>query len=151
MHVEVLVAQSCLTLCNLMDCSPPGSSVHGILQGRTLEWVAIPFSRDLSDPGIESRSPVLQKDSLRSELPIVIYNVKRLYSIYSYKILSAFPMLYYICLQLILWLKLCILNPYPVFPLLPSLSELVPTSQFSASVSLLLFCFINQLYFLGSM
>ena len=36
--------QSCLTLCDLMDCSPPGSSVHGILQARTLEWVAISFS-----------------------------------------------------------------------------------------------------------
>ena len=41
----VLVAQSCLTLCDPMDCSPPGSSVHGILQARILEWVAIPFSR----------------------------------------------------------------------------------------------------------
>ena len=41
----VLVTQSCLTLCNPMDCGPPGSSVHGILQARILEWVAIPFSR----------------------------------------------------------------------------------------------------------
>ena len=39
------VAQSCLTLCNPMDCSPPGSSVHGILPARILEWVAISFSR----------------------------------------------------------------------------------------------------------
>ena len=37
--------QSCLTLCNPMDCSPPGSSVHGILQARMLEWVAISSSR----------------------------------------------------------------------------------------------------------
>ena len=36
-----------------MDCSPPGSSVHGILQARILEWVAVPFSRDLPNPGIE--------------------------------------------------------------------------------------------------
>ena len=42
--VCVSVAQSCLTLCDSMDCSPPGSSVHGILQARILEWVAIPFS-----------------------------------------------------------------------------------------------------------
>ena len=40
-----LVAQSCLTLCNPMDCSPPGSSVHGISQARILEWVAMFFSR----------------------------------------------------------------------------------------------------------
>ena len=39
------VAQSCLTLCDPMDCSPPGSSVHGILQARILEWVAMPSSR----------------------------------------------------------------------------------------------------------
>ena len=42
--------QSCLTLCNAMDCSPPGSSVHGILQARILEWVAISFSRGSSRP-----------------------------------------------------------------------------------------------------
>ena len=46
----VLVAQSCLTLCHPMDCSPPGSSVHGILWVRILEWVAIPFSRGCSQP-----------------------------------------------------------------------------------------------------
>ena len=44
------VAQSYLTLCNPMDCSPPGSSVHGILQARILEWVAIAFSRGSSWP-----------------------------------------------------------------------------------------------------
>ena len=43
--VCVLVTQSCLTLWDPMDCIPPGSSVHGILQARTLEWVAIPISR----------------------------------------------------------------------------------------------------------
>ena len=43
-----LVTQSCLTLCDPMDCSPPGSSVHGILQARILEWVAISFSRGSS-------------------------------------------------------------------------------------------------------
>ena len=42
------VTQSCLTLCNPMDCSPPGSSVHGILLARILEWVAISFSRGSS-------------------------------------------------------------------------------------------------------
>ena len=45
--------RSCLSLCDPMDCSPPGSSVHGILQARILEWVAMPSSRDLSNPGIE--------------------------------------------------------------------------------------------------
>ena len=45
---EVLVTQSCLTLCDLTDCSPPGSSVLGIFQARILEWVAISFSRGSS-------------------------------------------------------------------------------------------------------
>ena len=44
------VAKSCLTLCDPTDCSPPGSSVHGILQARILEWVAISFSRGSSRP-----------------------------------------------------------------------------------------------------
>ena len=44
----VLVAQSCPTLCDPMDCSPPGSSVHGVLQTRILEWVAISSSRGSS-------------------------------------------------------------------------------------------------------
>ena len=61
------VAQSCLTLCNPMDCSLPGFSVHGIFQARTLEWVAIFFSRYLPNPGIKPRSPALQADALPSE------------------------------------------------------------------------------------
>ena len=43
--VLVLVAQSCLTLCDPTNCNPPGFSVHGILQARTLEWIAISFSK----------------------------------------------------------------------------------------------------------
>ena len=47
---EMLVAQSCPALCNPVDCSLPGSSVHGIVQARMLAWVAIPFSRGFSQP-----------------------------------------------------------------------------------------------------
>ena len=65
----MLAIQLCPTLCDPMNCSPPGSSVHGILQARILEWVAIPFSRDLSNPEIKPRSPALQVDSLLSEPP----------------------------------------------------------------------------------
>ena len=50
MKVKVLVAQSCLMLCDPVDCSPPGSSVHGIMQARILEWAAISFSRGSSQP-----------------------------------------------------------------------------------------------------
>ena len=48
--VKVLDTQSCPTLCDPMDCSPPGSSTHGFLHARILEWVAIPFSRGSSWP-----------------------------------------------------------------------------------------------------
>ena len=50
----VLVVHSCPTLCDLMDYSPPGSSVHGIFQARMLEWVAIFFSRGSSQPRDET-------------------------------------------------------------------------------------------------
>ena len=50
-----------------MDCSPLGSSVHGIFQARILEWVAFSPSGDLSDPGIKPGSPALQGDSLPPE------------------------------------------------------------------------------------
>ena len=59
--------QSCLTLCNPTDFSPPGSSVHGILQARILEWAAISSSRGSSSPRIKTMSPTspaLQADSL---------------------------------------------------------------------------------------
>ena len=46
-EVELLVAQSCLTVYDPMDYSPPGSSVHGILEARTLEWVAFSSSRGI--------------------------------------------------------------------------------------------------------
>ena len=49
------VAQSCPTLCDPMDCSLPGSSLHGILQARVLEWVAISFSRGSSQPRDRTR------------------------------------------------------------------------------------------------
>ena len=65
--MESLVVQLCLSLSDLMDCSPPGSSVHGILQARILEWLPFPSPGDLPDPGIEPRSPALQADSLTSE------------------------------------------------------------------------------------
>ena len=52
----VLVVQSCLTFCDPVDCSPPGSSAHGILQARILQWVAMFCSRDLPNLGTEPTS-----------------------------------------------------------------------------------------------
>ena len=64
-----LVTQSCPTLCDPMDCSPPGSSVHGNLQARLWSGLPCPPPGDLSNPEIEPRSPTLRVDSLPAELP----------------------------------------------------------------------------------
>ena len=53
------VIQLCPTLCDPINCSLPGSSVHGIFQAIVLEWIAISFSRDLPNPGLEPASPAL--------------------------------------------------------------------------------------------
>ena len=70
MPVKVLVTQSCLILCNPVDCSPPGSSVHGVLQARMLKRVA---PGDCADPGFKPKSPAFQADSLLSKLPGKLY------------------------------------------------------------------------------
>ena len=64
-----LVTQSCPTLCNPTECSPLGSSVHGILQARILELLPFPSPGDLPELGTEPRSPTLQVDSLLSKSP----------------------------------------------------------------------------------
>ena len=64
---KVKVFQSCPTLCDPMDCT-----VHGILQARILEWVAVPFFRGSFQPRIEPRSPALQVDSLPAELQAIM-------------------------------------------------------------------------------
>ena len=52
--IQSEVAQSCPTLSDPMDCSPPGSSIHGIFQARVLEWGAIAFSKRISRENISS-------------------------------------------------------------------------------------------------
>ena len=74
--------QSCLTLCDPMDCNPPGPSVHGILQARILEWVAISFSRGFYQPRdrtVSAASPALQQ---------IVYPLSHLKSPFSLPILS---------------------------------------------------------------
>ena len=68
----VVVAKSCLILLDPTDCSPPGSSVHGVFQARILEWVAMPSSRGSFQPRDQtyiSSAPALQADSLTPEPP----------------------------------------------------------------------------------
>ena len=57
----VLISQLCLTLCDPLDCSPPDSSVHGILQAWILEWVAIPFSRESALPNLPHCRQILYR------------------------------------------------------------------------------------------
>ena len=64
-----LVTESCLTLCNPVDCSLTGSSFDGILQARILESVVIPFSREFPNAELEPGFPALQGDSLLSKSP----------------------------------------------------------------------------------
>ena len=61
--------QLCPTLCDPIECSLPGSSVHRILQARILEWLSLPSPEDLPNAGIKPGSPSLQVDSLPSEPP----------------------------------------------------------------------------------
>ena len=63
----MLITQSCLTLCDPMDCNPPGSFVHGHLQARNWSGLPFPSPGDLPNPGTEPKSPALQADSLLSE------------------------------------------------------------------------------------
>ena len=67
--MKVLVTQSCPTLCDPMDCSPPGSSVRGILQQEYLSGLPLPSPGDLPDPRFEPGSPTLQTESVLSESP----------------------------------------------------------------------------------
>ena len=69
MHAKSL--QSYLTLCNPMDCSLPGSSVHGILQARILEWVAMPSSRGSSRPWDQTLGSYVSGIGRQVLLPLV--------------------------------------------------------------------------------
>ena len=69
MTLKALVPLPRLTLWEPTDCSPPGSSVQGILQARILEWLPFPPSEDLPQAGTKSVSPELEVDSLPSEPP----------------------------------------------------------------------------------
>ena len=68
-HVCML---SCIQLCNLKDSSLPGSSVHGILQARVLEWIFISSSRHLPDPGIKPASPSFTGEFFTTEPTVLV-------------------------------------------------------------------------------
>ena len=65
--VKVKATEWCLTLCDPMDCTPPGSSAHEILQQEYCNGLPFPSPGDLANPGIKPGSPALQADSLPTE------------------------------------------------------------------------------------
>ena len=111
--VKVSAVRSCPTLCDPMDCSPPGSSVHGILQARILEWVAIPFSRGSSRPRAQAKISCI---------------AGRLFTIWA---TGAAP--FYIYSSGYISISISQFIPPPPYPL-------VIISLFSPSVGLFLFC-----------
>ena len=127
------VTQSSLTLCDPKDCSPPGSSVHGILQARILEWVAIAFSKGSSWPRDQTRSPALQMD------PLLLSHQRK--SRVSFKCTNLF---FYFCIpysMLTPKILVSILNIHlitSIFPT-PTLSLLGTTILFSVSMCLFWF------------
>ena len=82
--VCVLVSQLFLTLCNLMDCGPPDSSVHGISQARIWNGLLFPSPGDLPDPGIKPKSSALQTDSLPSV--DVVQSLSHVWSLWSHEL-----------------------------------------------------------------
>ena len=105
LHAKLL--QSCLTLCDPMNCSPPGSSVHRILLARILDWVVMPSSRGSSPP----------RDQTQVSMSPAFFFSLRCYEKYIYLlfILEAnyFTILYWLCHTLTRILHRCIRVPHP--------------------------------------
>ena len=75
MHFAAKSLQSCLTLCDPIDGSPPGSPIPGILQARTLEWVAISFSNAFYMSIINTYIKNMERKKKSSEVTIVIFTL----------------------------------------------------------------------------
>ena len=93
------VAQSCPTLCNPMDCSLPGSSLHGILQARVLEWVAISFSRGSSWPRDQTQV---------SRIPGKRFNLWATREAHQYIILSNLKYNIFWPSLMVVWIRICL-------------------------------------------
>ena len=98
--VHAQSVESCLTLCNPMDCSPPGFSVHWNFQARILEWVTIPFVRGSPPSGIEPTTSAPTGGFFTTE-PLGKYPSASTYK----RQLLIFPILYFLCLLLAFSIK----------------------------------------------
>ena len=131
--MQVLVAQSCPTLCNLMDCSQPGSSAHGILQARILELIVISFSRGPSRPrdwtwvsSVTGRFNTLPKLYITASQIVHFYNIPTINS----------------------WL---LLSPIWLFYFFPLASNVMATRNQSLDILSLLSTFVSDLVQTNSM
>ena len=137
--------QSCLTLCDPMECSPPGSSVHGILQARTLEWVAMLFSRRSSRPRDRRVSCIIGRSFTfwaTREVPIIshYYLLSKLHCTAA---MNGFPLL-----------LPCVLVPHPTMSPSRELSLVLDTRTHThthtehpcnfLSIVLLGFCYLSK-------
>ena len=108
MYLKVLVTLSCLTVWDSMDCSPVGSSLHGIFRQEYWSGLPFPSPRNLPDPGIEPGSPALQADSLPSEPSGKPYNIHPHFSFFVFLPPSLSPSLPLSLLFLLFFLSTCL-------------------------------------------
>ena len=79
--MKVLITQSCLTLCDPTNCSPPGFSVHGILEARILQWIAILFSRGSNHGLLHCRQILYLRATGKSKILLVVTSIVRAQSL----------------------------------------------------------------------
>ena len=145
MHTKSL--QVCLILCQPMDCSPPGSSVHGFSKQEYWSGLSCPPPGDLPDPGIEPRSPALPEDSLSAEPPgrLSIYICILFHILFYYGLLqdieySSLRCTVGFCVIFALYIVVCMCQSQVPSLTLHILSPSVTVNLFSMPVSLFLFC-----------
>ena len=133
-HCECEVTQLCLNLCDPMDYSLSGSSVHGIFQARERSGLPFPSPGDLPNPGIEPRSPALQADALTSEPP-----GKRSKMSYAYVFVSmtskvfTFFSVIILCRELIPHFQRLFLKEKKLFAFEFTLTVLIPPARYFVS------------------
>ena len=108
-YLLLLFSQSRLTLANPMDCSLPGSSVHGISQTKILEWAAISYSRDLPNSGMEpaalqvscisgrffTTEPLGKPEAAQSLISIEILKLKNLFNVFIVSLMQKLIFFFY--------------------------------------------------------
>ena len=97
--VIVSVAQLCLTLCDPVDCSPPGSSIHGISQAKILEWVAISFSRGSSRPRDQTQASCIGRQIVYHRATWEALKIRAAYYIHTFSQTANQKLIYVLMLK----------------------------------------------------